>query len=80
MTALQQAFAIVHIHGNNYAPLVKGTELPNSIEVTAVNRALLPADLRPSRAEYPITGLDQPNHAGRPDYQLKFTSVDDRCS
>lgn len=72
MDRLQEHFAVVHIHGNNWTPLIPGTACPETIEVSAVNRALLPAALSPSTAKYPIPGLDMPNNRERPDLPLSF--------
>ena len=65
-------FAVVHVHGNNCVPLVPGTPCPSAIEVSLANRSLLPAELHPSGASYPLDGLDMPNLAARPDYPLVF--------
>jgi hypothetical protein len=72
MDALNEPFAIVHIHGNNYAPLIPGSDVPDVLEVCLVNRALLPATLPPSTAAYPRPELDMPNHPARPDHPLVF--------
>ncbi len=60
---------LVHIHGNNNAPIVEG--FPEVLEMTF---ARLPraARGRSNRASYPIRGLDAPCHAERPDYRLHF--------
>lgn len=72
MDQARECFAVVHVHGNNWSPLIPGTGVPRTLEVSLVNRALLPTPLSPSAASYPIPGLDMPNHPGRPDYSLAF--------
>jgi hypothetical protein len=72
MDRLQERFAIVHLHGNNWSPLIPGTTCPQALEVSLVNRALLPATLSPSTETYPIADLDMPNHPERKDYPLAF--------
>ena len=72
MDTLQHAFAIVHIHGNNLESLIPDSDVPRTMEVTVVNRTLLRGALTPSSAAYPISRLDQPNNAIRPDYPLVF--------
>lgn len=72
MDSLQERFAIAHIHGNNWAALIPGSDVPRVLEVCVVNRALLPAMLAPSMAHYPRAGLDMPNHPDRPDHPLVF--------
>jgi hypothetical protein len=69
---LDEAFALVHMHGCNFAPLVPGTACPTVIEATFLNRALLPTPAARSVAQYPIEGLDQANDPSHPDYQLDF--------
>jgi hypothetical protein len=72
MARLQDRFAVVHMHGNNWSPLISGTACPQVLEVSLVNRALLPATLSPSTETYPIPGLDMPNNRERDDYRLTF--------
>ncbi len=74
MDAFAPSFAIVHLHGNNSSPLIPGTDVPLVMEVTVVNRALLPAVLAPSTASYPRAGLDRPNDRGRPDHPLALSA------
>jgi hypothetical protein len=42
MGALSADFVVSHVHANNYTGFVPGTELPATLEVTLVNRALAP--------------------------------------
>ena len=69
---LQRKFVVAHVHGNNCAPLISGTEVPEALEITWLNRALSPADLVPSQLSYPVEGLDQPCSRRLPDYTLLF--------
>jgi hypothetical protein len=68
---LKQHFVVVHVHGNNYGPLISGSTCPRVLEISLLNRRLVdPTELtRPNRSRYPI-GLDQPNRPDRPDYAL----------
>jgi hypothetical protein len=73
MARMEEDFAVVHLHGNNYLPLIAGTAIPRTLEVSVMHRRLL-ADVDrnlPPRA-YPLEGLDQPNAPNRPDYPLEF--------
>jgi hypothetical protein len=70
MALLDVHYAIAHIHGNNYSPLIAGTLVPRALEVTLVNRQLLDESTRTSSARYPIDGLDYPNNPSVPDYPL----------
>jgi len=69
---LLRHFRIVHIHGNNYAGYDAQNDFPDTVEITFVNAALMPAVSAPSRHDYPRPGLDFPNRSGRPDYPLRF--------
>jgi hypothetical protein len=73
MELAKRDFAIVHVHGNNWRPLIPGSTIPTTLEVTLMHRRLLaPGEERPAQASYPLAGLDQPCHPGRPDYPLHF--------
>lgn len=72
--ALKEHFVIVHTHGNNYAQVIPGTDIPLVFELTLVNRNLItPAELaRPNTRTYPIAGLDQPCLGDAPDLVLRM--------
>jgi hypothetical protein len=72
MDACCGPFAVAHLHGNNWAPLIPGTRTPTVLEVSFVNRRLLDAPPVPSAAALPLPGLDMPCHPERPDYALAF--------
>jgi len=72
IAALSGPFHVVHVHGNNCRPYDASIDFPDTIEVTFVNRALLPPDPPPSVAAYPRPGIDAPNRPDRPDYPLRF--------
>jgi hypothetical protein len=68
---LQRAFHIVHIHGNNFDRR-RFDGFPPAVELTLINKALLPGAPRPSSKSYPVAGLDVPNYADRPECELRF--------
>lgn len=70
--ALEPQFVITHVHGNNSDPLVPGTDVPETLEITCLHRALLTSAPVPSLETYPLAGLDAPNVAARPDFTLRF--------
>ena len=74
---LKKDFCIVHVHGNNYAPLIDGTSVPSVLEITALNRALMSASELASHANraFPDPDLDMPNWSERPDYALTFSAA-----
>jgi hypothetical protein len=69
MMKLKSIFEVVHVHGNNYGPmlLVANVPFPEYAEVTLANRAAWRfAEL----SEIFPTLIDQPNRAGHPDLFL----------
>jgi hypothetical protein len=72
LAALQRAFAVVHVHGNNYRPFDADNGVPDTVEITLLNRALMPADAAETPWPYPRPGLDFPNRPNAPDYALRF--------
>ena len=66
---LNMAFAIIHVHGNNYRPFVTVANVacPQVLEVTFVNRALYV--IEPTDELFP-TPLDRPNNPHAPDLIL----------
>ncbi|HEX2540117.1 MAG TPA: hypothetical protein VHM00_03440 [Caldimonas sp.] len=68
---LRQHFVIVHVHGNNYGPLITGSACPRVLEISLLNRRLVSAAelARPNARRYPIE-LDQPNRPDKADYVL----------
>jgi len=66
---LEPCFSIIHVHANNYAPLVDG--FPDAMEITLARRP----DVGPTRlVVLPRPGLDAPNSSSKPDFVLKFES------
>jgi hypothetical protein len=74
---LKKDFCIVHVHGNNYAPLIDGTSVPSVLEITALNRALMSASELASHSNrlLPDPHLDMPNWSEWPDYPLTFSAA-----
>jgi hypothetical protein len=69
---LGEHFRIVHVHGNNFSAYDERIDFPTAVEITFVNRALLPDAPASSTHEYPRPGLDFPNSPSRPDHRLRF--------
>jgi hypothetical protein len=69
---LRREFLPVHVHANNHCPYDAGNDFPSTIELTLVNRRLLPAQPALSRHAYPRAGLDFPCDANKPDFKLVF--------
>lgn len=72
MALLQPRFHIAHVHGNNNDGVITASGVPETLEITLVNRRVGPPDPPPSSAVYPIAGLDFPNRPRRPDLALSF--------
>lgn len=67
---LQEHYALVHLHANNHVDI--GPEgLTDCLELTFVNKRLMPADAHPRKNFY-IDGLDFSNVAGVEDYRYCF--------
>jgi hypothetical protein len=69
MTKLRSVFEVVHVHGNNYAPVhvIANIPIPEGLELTFANRAMYTFDA--SSEIFPTT-LDQPNCEIHPDIFL----------
>lgn len=72
MDQMSKEFAVVHMHGNNAAPLIRGSTSPRLLEVSFANRTLLPPGLSATNRRYPLTDLDKPCAPSRPDHALAF--------
>jgi len=72
LAALEPTFVIAHVHGNNHHGYVPGSRVPQTLELTLVNRALAPAGLPPAGDSYPLPTLDRPCDRRRPDLALSF--------
>jgi hypothetical protein len=72
MALLGRRFHIAHVHGNNNDGVIGASGVPETLEITLVNRRVGPPDPPLSSASYPIAGLDFPNRLRRPDLALNF--------
>ena len=61
---------LIHIHGNNYSPVRKG--IPDTLEMTFVNKKNYLIKAKKSKYEYPLKGIDYPNLKRREDISLNF--------
>ncbi|MCF2907725.1 FkbM family methyltransferase [Pseudoalteromonas sp. DL2-H2.2] len=71
IAAMSERFHVVHIHGNNYGRYVDTIDFPETVEITFINKTLMP-DAQASTHSYPVAGLDFPNNPKKPDYSLAF--------
>lgn len=69
---LRNYFDIVHVHGNNYAPLLDfdGYLFPKTPEISFVHKNICGYSAEYADITYPLVGLDFPNCKARED--LKF--------
>jgi hypothetical protein len=72
MTALLRHFHVAHVHGNNNNGCIPGTDVPLTLEITLVNKALCDGEPPPSADRYPLTGLDRPCKPRHPDLPVSF--------
>lgn len=76
---LSKEYYLVHIHGNNFGETFKiNNELnnffPDTVEITWIRKnELNPKDIIDSDINYPVEGLDFPNHGKKKDYNLIFS-------
>jgi hypothetical protein len=61
---------LIHIHGNNYGQFVNN--MPESLEMTFVNKNFVNISKKLTNNKYPIKFLDYPNLKRREDLSLKF--------
>jgi len=61
---------LVHAHGNNEGP--RTGAIPDTLELTYINRSILPILPPLNTTKLPIENLDFPNNQSRPDYDLNF--------
>lgn len=64
-------FKIIHIHGNNYAPVDK-YENPTCIELTLVNTNIIKVFKKRIVSSLPLRNLDFPNNRNREDVIIRF--------
>jgi hypothetical protein len=69
--SLKNFFNIVHIHGNNSAPLCLDN-LPSVLELTFVNKKIYKLNKKIYLKSFPIKNLDFPNFNLKEDYSLNF--------
>jgi hypothetical protein len=74
LNKLSAEFYVVHVHGCNFAKCIKGTDIPAVLEITFINKKLMPAKTGLSRRKHPVSGLDAPCNKYKKDYELKFTN------
>ena len=68
---IKQDFYIVHIHGNNLGGTTPGN-FPMAPEITFLNKRFFNSVPSPSRLNYPVAGLDHPNHPRFPEFSFEF--------
>jgi hypothetical protein len=68
---IKHGFHLVHIHGNNMGGLTP-FHFPKSPEITFLNKTFFRSTPALSRLQYPVTGLDRPNHPDLPEFAFEF--------
>jgi hypothetical protein len=67
---LNTYFDLFHIHANNHSP--RYFDLPDSVELTYINKKCIHRRKEIEDRIYPIEGLDEPNFAEREDFYLDW--------
>jgi len=72
---IQESFAIVHLHGNNYAG-ISADGVPEALEVTFLKKTLCRElqlhDSEERRTRLPLASTDAPSDPRRSDYEIRF--------
>jgi len=68
---IKHDFHIVHIHGNNLGGTTP-CSFPMAPEITFLNKRFFSSVPPPSRSNYPVAGLDYPNHPRFPEFSFDF--------
>jgi hypothetical protein len=76
---IKRDFYIVHIHGNNMGGAAP-SGFPIAPEITFLNKRFFRSPPPPSRLNYPIPQLDQPNNPGLPEFIFEFLPVSSSLS
>ena len=69
---LSRKFYIVHLHGNNSRALSFDHTLPNCLEISFLNKELVPGVPELFHGKLPREGLDSPNNPHKADYEISF--------
>jgi hypothetical protein len=72
MDQLSKYFVVVHVHGNNCEALIPHSTTPRVLEISFLNRRLLPDHPRETMAQYPRLNLDRPCDPAKPDHPIYF--------
>ena len=69
---LSEHFYLAHIHGNNHGIYSTELDFPDTVELTWVNKDLVPVQPSSTDISYPISNLDSPCNYKKPDYKIVF--------
>jgi hypothetical protein len=72
MKLFSDSFYVAHIHANNGGGQINNTLLPKVLEITLINKMMVPGDVELSRHSYPRAELDFPNSSEAEDIFLNF--------
>ena len=61
---------LIHAHGNNYEPTTNN--IPNTIELTFINKDIFGEPPKLNTTPLPIQNIDYPNNPSLPDHNLNF--------
>jgi hypothetical protein len=69
---MSEYFYVAHVHANNYDRCIYPDTLPKTLEITFINKQLVPETPVDSTRSYPIPGLDFPCDPKFPDVSIVF--------
>jgi hypothetical protein len=74
LNEISSEFYAAHTHGNNFDRLIYKTNIPNVMEMTFINKKIVPENINLSNKQYPIKGIDAPCDKKKEDFILEFAN------
>ncbi|MDR2407244.1 MAG: hypothetical protein LBE13_03915 [Bacteroidales bacterium] len=69
---MSEYFYVAHVHANNYGGYIYPSMLPKTLEITFINKKLIPEPPVNSTYSYPVHGLDFPCNPKIPEIPIMF--------
>tara|TARA_B100001778_G_scaffold314878_1_gene300514 strand:+ start:863 stop:1516 length:654 start_codon:yes stop_codon:yes gene_type:complete len=69
---INESFYLVHVHGNNCAPITEYNPVPDVIECTYINKNHLTHTMDKEDVAYPLQNLDKTNCSNKDDFVLSW--------
>lgn len=69
---INESFYLVHVHGNNCAPITEYNPVPDVIECTYINKSYITHTIDKEDVAYPLPNLDNVNCNNKDDFILNW--------